>query len=172
MPEFPRIVVSATASDRALPAGELAQLVYGELDALNRPHTDVIAVYPSVREALDALDGGGGACHRGRHHHACGRGRGSAQVRAILATGSGTGSVATPTLRKFRARATARLHVDHATVHIRAAVVHIGDHRNGRHSESRPRVPNGTLSIAMPIEVSVTVSPLAVVPPMNPSPMP
>lgn len=55
VPEFPRIVVSATASDRALPAGELAQLVYGELDALNRPHTDVIAVYPSVREALDAL---------------------------------------------------------------------------------------------------------------------
>ena len=55
VPEFPRIVVSATASDRALSAGELAQLVYGELDALNRPHTDVIAVYPSVREALDAL---------------------------------------------------------------------------------------------------------------------
>ena len=55
VPEFPRIVVSATASDRALPAGELAQLVYGELDALNRPHTDVIAIYPSVREALDAL---------------------------------------------------------------------------------------------------------------------
>ena len=45
----------ATASDRALPAGELAQLVYGELDALNRPYADVIAVYPSVREALDAL---------------------------------------------------------------------------------------------------------------------
>lgn len=55
VPEFPRIVVSATASDRALPAEELARLVYDELDALDRPRTDVVAVHPSVRAALDAL---------------------------------------------------------------------------------------------------------------------
>lgn len=61
VPEFPRIVVSATESDRALPAEELARLVYDELDALDRPRTDLIAVHSSVRSALDALTDAGEA---------------------------------------------------------------------------------------------------------------
>lgn len=46
VPAFPRVVVTQTASDRALSAPELAQMV-GE---------KVVAVYPTVEEALAALD--------------------------------------------------------------------------------------------------------------------
>lgn len=53
VPAFPRVIVTATASDRALPVAELAALVEEELSCEGRPSSDVIATYPTVREALD-----------------------------------------------------------------------------------------------------------------------
>ena len=50
IPAFPRVVVTQTDSDRALPAEELAALV--DADKL-------AGVYPSVSEALAALDAAG-----------------------------------------------------------------------------------------------------------------
>lgn len=50
IPAFPRVVVTQTDSDRALPAGELAALV--DADKL-------AGVYPSVSEALAAFDAAG-----------------------------------------------------------------------------------------------------------------
>ena len=49
VPAFPRVVVTQTSSDRALPAPDLAKLV-GE---------KTVAVYPTVEEALAALDAAG-----------------------------------------------------------------------------------------------------------------
>ena len=50
IPAFPRVVVTQTDSDRALPAEELAALV--DADKL-------AGVYPSVSEALAAFDAAG-----------------------------------------------------------------------------------------------------------------
>lgn len=54
VPAFPRIIVTQTASERALPASELAELVRAELQRACRDASDLDAVYPSVAEALDA----------------------------------------------------------------------------------------------------------------------
>ena len=59
VPAFPRVVVTQTASDRAMPAVELAKLVGEKLEALGRPAGDLAATYPTVAEALDALDTAG-----------------------------------------------------------------------------------------------------------------
>ena len=59
VPAFPRVAVTATASDRALATDELACLVVDELAREGRPKTDLIAVYPTVAEALDALTAAG-----------------------------------------------------------------------------------------------------------------
>ena len=52
---FPRIVVTATASERALPPEELADLVAGELEREGRGAPDLLGIYPTVPAALDAL---------------------------------------------------------------------------------------------------------------------
>lgn len=54
VPSFPRIAATATASDRALPAPELAALVRAELDRLGRASGDLAGVYLTVRDAIDA----------------------------------------------------------------------------------------------------------------------
>ena len=59
VPAFPRVAVTATASDRALAPDELARLVGDELAREGRPKTDLAAVYPTVPEALDALTAAG-----------------------------------------------------------------------------------------------------------------
>lgn len=55
VPAFPRIVVTQTASDRAIPADELAQLVLAKLEELGRPASDLVKVIPSVPDAVDQL---------------------------------------------------------------------------------------------------------------------
>lgn len=52
VPAFPRIVVTQTASDRALPASELADLVRAKLRDLGRGECDLVAVHASVADAL------------------------------------------------------------------------------------------------------------------------
>ena len=59
VPAFPRVVVTQTASTRAMTARELAGLVAERLAALGRPEGDLVAVYGSVPEALDALTAAG-----------------------------------------------------------------------------------------------------------------
>ncbi len=56
LPAFPRVAVTQTASDRALPAIELAELVAEKLAELGRAESDLVGVYGSVEEALGALD--------------------------------------------------------------------------------------------------------------------
>ena len=53
VPAFPRIVVTATASDRAMPPAELARLVLDELDREGRDSSCLIGTFPCVRDALD-----------------------------------------------------------------------------------------------------------------------
>lgn len=55
VPAFPRIVVTQTASDRAIPADELAQLVLAKLEELGRSASDLVKVIPSVPDAVDQL---------------------------------------------------------------------------------------------------------------------
>lgn len=55
VPEFPRIVVTATASDRALPTSELEALVQAKLAELGRSANDVVAAYATVEEAVSAF---------------------------------------------------------------------------------------------------------------------
>lgn len=55
VPAFPRIVVTQTASDRAIPVDELAQLVLAKLEELGRPASDLVKVIPSVPDAVDQL---------------------------------------------------------------------------------------------------------------------
>lgn len=55
VPAFPRIVVTQTTSDRAIPADELAQLVLAKLEELGRPASDLVKVIPSVPDAVDQL---------------------------------------------------------------------------------------------------------------------
>ena len=61
VPAFPRIVVTQTASDRAIPADELAQLVLAKLEELGRPASDLVKVIPSVPDAVDQLTCAGDA---------------------------------------------------------------------------------------------------------------
>lgn len=55
VPAFPRVVVTQTSAGRARDAASLAALVRRELAALGRPEGDLLAVYPTVAEALAAL---------------------------------------------------------------------------------------------------------------------
>lgn len=58
VPAFPRVVVTQTASSRAMPASELAALVRDALERAGRSAEDLIAAYDSVPAALDALAAG------------------------------------------------------------------------------------------------------------------
>lgn len=53
VPAFPQIVIAQTASDRAMPAGELADLVRAKLGSLGRDEGDVLSVFEDVASALD-----------------------------------------------------------------------------------------------------------------------
>lgn len=53
VPAFPRVMVTATQSDRALPVLELAKLVREKLRGLGRDEEDALEVFDSVSEALD-----------------------------------------------------------------------------------------------------------------------
>lgn len=53
VPAFPRIVVTETSSDRALPCDELAGMVAAALERFGRPADCLVAAYGSVSEALD-----------------------------------------------------------------------------------------------------------------------
>lgn len=55
VPAFPQIVVTQTASDRAISAAELAQLVEAKLEELGRPVSDLVSVIPSVSDAVESL---------------------------------------------------------------------------------------------------------------------
>lgn len=55
LPAFPRVVVTQTASDRAVPHEELAELVRIELDHAGRPADDLVGVYPTVADAVEHL---------------------------------------------------------------------------------------------------------------------
>ena len=61
VPAFPRIVVTQTMSDRAIPAQDLAQLVLDKLEELGRPSSDLIEVVPSVSDAVERLTAAGEA---------------------------------------------------------------------------------------------------------------
>ena len=56
VPAFPRIIVTQTASERAMPASKLSELVKSKLDELGRPLGDFAGAYASVDAALAALD--------------------------------------------------------------------------------------------------------------------
>lgn len=58
VPAFPAIAVTQTASDRAMPADELAQMVRDELSRRGRGDVPV-EVFPCVRDALDAFAAAG-----------------------------------------------------------------------------------------------------------------
>lgn len=53
VPAFPRVMVTATQSDRALPVLELAKMVREKLRLLGRDEEDVLEVFDSVSDALD-----------------------------------------------------------------------------------------------------------------------
>lgn len=55
VPAFPRIAVTATASDRALAPHELAAIVIDELAREGRGPSDLVAVHPTVADALAAF---------------------------------------------------------------------------------------------------------------------
>ena len=55
VPAFPQIVVTQTASDRAISAAELAQLVEAKLEELGRPVSNLVSVIPSVSDAVESL---------------------------------------------------------------------------------------------------------------------
>lgn len=55
VPAFPRFAVTATASDRALAPGELAQLVAEELEREGRAPDGLLSVYDTVADALEVL---------------------------------------------------------------------------------------------------------------------
>lgn len=59
VPAFPRVAVCATASERALPPEELAQIVTDELAREGRAASDLVSVHGSVAEALAALEQAG-----------------------------------------------------------------------------------------------------------------
>lgn len=53
VPAFPRIIVTRTASDRAMPTCDLARTVHSKLRELRRDAGEVLAVFDDVRSALD-----------------------------------------------------------------------------------------------------------------------
>lgn len=53
VPAFPRVMVTATQSDRALPVLELAKMVREKLRLLGRDEEDTLEVFGSVSDALD-----------------------------------------------------------------------------------------------------------------------
>lgn len=53
VPAFPRVMVTATQSDRALPVLELAKMVREKLRLLGRDEEDTLEVFDSVSDALD-----------------------------------------------------------------------------------------------------------------------
>lgn len=53
VPAFPRVMVTATQSDRALPVLELAKMVREKLRLLGRDEDDALEVFGSVSDALD-----------------------------------------------------------------------------------------------------------------------
>lgn len=53
VPSFPRVMVTATQSDRALPVLELAKMVREKLRLLGRDEEDALEVFDSVSDALD-----------------------------------------------------------------------------------------------------------------------
>ena len=53
VPAFPRVMVTATQSDRALPVLELAKMVREKLRLLGRDEEDAFEVFDSVSDALD-----------------------------------------------------------------------------------------------------------------------
>lgn len=53
VPAFPRVMVTATQSDRALPVLELAKMVREKLRLLGRDEEDALEVFDSVYDALD-----------------------------------------------------------------------------------------------------------------------
>lgn len=55
VPAFPRVRVTQTDSERALPASDLADLVLLELEREGRPASDLIATHATVSEALEAV---------------------------------------------------------------------------------------------------------------------
>lgn len=55
VPAFPRIMVAQTASDRAMPAEELASLVRSKLLDLGRCECDLVSVHATVGSALEAV---------------------------------------------------------------------------------------------------------------------
>lgn len=55
VPAFPQIVVTQTASERAISAVELAQLVEVKLEELGRPVSNLVSVIPSVSDAVESL---------------------------------------------------------------------------------------------------------------------
>ena len=57
LPAFPSVAVTQTSSDRAVPAHELARQVAAALDRAGRPGSDLVAAYPAVADALEALGG-------------------------------------------------------------------------------------------------------------------
>ncbi|WP_297182489.1 folylpolyglutamate synthase/dihydrofolate synthase family protein [uncultured Enorma sp.] len=59
VPAFPRVRVTQTASERALPATELAALVAEELEREGRAQEDLVAVHATVADALDAVTAAG-----------------------------------------------------------------------------------------------------------------
>ena len=59
VPAFPRIAVTATASDRALAPHELAAIVSDELAREGREASDLVAVHPTVADALAAFSAAG-----------------------------------------------------------------------------------------------------------------
>lgn len=54
VPAFPRIMVAQTASDRAMPAEELASLVRSKLLELGRCECDLVSVHATVGSALES----------------------------------------------------------------------------------------------------------------------
>ncbi len=56
VPAFPAIVVTQTDNKRALPAGELAQMVRTKLAELGRSESDLLGVFDCVDEALAFFD--------------------------------------------------------------------------------------------------------------------
>ena len=55
VPAFPRIFVTQTASDRAIPAPELRRVVASELSREGRPASDLAGSFPTVAQAIGSL---------------------------------------------------------------------------------------------------------------------
>ncbi len=55
LPAFPSVVVTQTASDRALPAGKMAELVREKLREQGRPESDLLGVFDQVDDAAKWL---------------------------------------------------------------------------------------------------------------------